>query len=190
MSYSELYTIFHEQEQIRMEEVTFGSQSQTQDQTSRFLTAKQLEQSGKQKAAKKSRRQATEVKQFHIPEAGAPLSTALDGFLFNVLPGNYCLEDDAFATADAEENGWAASASSVKSQKDVIQFIQSHGGTCQLTVHKKTDFLLGGRADDASVTNLRTLMMNTDRNSTAKKEADARRLLEMGGILVSPNVHC
>jgi hypothetical protein len=180
VDWSQLHTIFIEQEENRQEEVSFGSQQQ---QTSRFLTAKQLIVSGKQKAAIKTRKQTNEVKQFHIPEAGAPLSSVLDGFSFCVLPGNYCLDYDAFAAAQAEADCWATEAKLVESQKDVIRFIQSHGGTCQLTVHKGTDFLLGGKATDAMVSNLRTLMETTDKNGTAKKEADARRLLELGGIL-------
>jgi hypothetical protein len=177
--WSELRTIFDEQEETRQNEISLGSE---QHETSRFLTAKQL-QSGKLKAAKKSRKKIDEVKQFNIPGAAAPLSQILDGFTFTVLPGNYCLEDDAYATAEAKEDGWESSAMSVRSQKDVIRFIQSHGGTCLLTMHTGTDFLLGGRLTDAPVSNLRTLMANTDRNSTAKKETDARKLLELGGIL-------
>jgi hypothetical protein len=177
--WSELRTIFDEQEETRQNEISLGSEQQ---ETSRFLTAKQL-QTGKLKAAKKSRKTIVEVKQFNIPGAAAPLSQILDGYTFTVLPGNYCLEDDAYATAEAKEDGWESSAITVRSQKDVIRFIQSHGGTCLLTMHTGTDFLLGGRVTDAPVSNLRTLMANTDRNSTAKKETDARKLLELGGIL-------
>ncbi len=176
---SELRTIFNEQGDTRQNEVSFES---GQKETSRFLTAKQL-QSGKVKAAKKSRRKIDKVKQFNIPNAATPLSQILDGFTFTVLPGNYCLEDDPYAAAEAKEDGWESSAISVSRQRDVIRFIQSHGGICLLTTHTGTDFLLGGRATDATVSNLRTLMANTDRNSTAKKDADARRLLELGGIL-------
>ena len=180
-NWSQLYQLVTEQEENRQDEVSFGSQAQTQ--ASRFLTSKQLQMSGKQKAAKNSRKQTNEVKQFHIPDAGAPLSNVLGGFLFSVQPGNYCLDNDAFAAAEAEENGWATDARAARCQKDVIQFIQSHGGTCQLAVHQGTDFLLGGKATDAPVSNLRTLMANTDPSGTTKKDADARRLLEMGGIL-------
>ena len=177
-----MHQIFEEQEESRREEVKIGSQmSQAHPQTSRFLTAKQLQMSGKEKKTKS--RKLDEVKQFSIPEAGKRLSSVLEGFLFSVQPGNYCLEDDDYAKAQGERDGWAAEAAKITSQKDVQRFIQSHGGTCQLNVHRGTNFLLGGRATDASVSNLKTLMDNTDRNSTAKREADARRLLEMGGIL-------
>mmetsp|Transcript_12719 Transcript_12719/g.22300 ORF Transcript_12719/g.22300 Transcript_12719/m.22300 type:complete len:877 (-) Transcript_12719:136-2766(-) len=179
--WGQLDTLFTEQEANRNEEVSFGSQSQ--QQTSRFLTARQLQMSGKQKAAKNSRKQTNEVKQFHIPDAGAPLSSVLAGFLFSVQPGNYCLQNDAFAATEAEENDWATEAKSVRDRVDVIRFIQSHGGTCELAVHQGTDFLLGGTATDAKVSNLHTLMANTDVNSTTKKYAEARRLIEMGGIL-------
>lgn len=179
--WSQLHTLFIEQEDNRQDEVSFGSQQQ--QQTSRFLTAKQLLMSTKQEAANKSRKQTNEVKQFHIPEAGETLSSALDGFCFCVLPGNYCLENDAYAAAQAEENRWATEAKLVKRREDVIQYIQSHGGTCQLAVHMGTNFVLGGTPTDASVSNLRTLMEKTDKNSTAKKEAHARRLLELGGVI-------
>jgi len=182
-NWNQMKTIFDEQEESRQDAVLMGSQAQTKPQTSRFLTARQLQMSGREKKARNSRKQTNEVKQFSIPEAGARLSSVLEGFVFSVQPGNYCLENDDYAKAQAERDGWAAEASAVTSQKDVIRFIQSHGGTCQLTVHKGTDFLLGGTITDAPVSNLKTLMENTDRNSTAKKEADARRLLEMGGVL-------
>ena len=182
-NWNQMKTIFDEQEESRQDEVKMGSQAQTQSQTSRFLTARQLQMSGREKKARNSRKQTNEVKQFSIPEAGARLSSVLEGFVFSVQPGNYCLENDDYAKAQAERDGWAAEAEAVTSQKDVIRFIQSHGGTCQLTVHKGTDFLLGGTITDAPVSNLKTLMENTDRNGTAKKEVDARRLLEMGGVL-------
>ena len=181
-NWNQLNQVFVEQEATRQDEVMFGSQSQSQPQTSRFLTAKQLQMSGRDKKKPKSRA-IVEVKQFNIPEAGARLSSVLEGFLFSVQPGNYCLENDGYAKAQAERDGWANEAGAVTCQKDVIRFIQSHGGTCQLNVHRGTDFLLGGKTTDAPVSNLKILMENTDRNSTAKKDADARRLLEMGGVL-------
>jgi len=182
-NWSQMKTVFDEQEESRQDAVLMGSQAQTKPQTSRFLTARQLQMSGREKKARNSRKQTNEVKQFSIPEAGARLSSVLEGFVFSVQPGNYCLENDDYAKAQAERDGWAAEAEAVTSQKDVIKFIQSHGGTCQLAVHRGTDFLLGGTITDAPVSNLKTLMENTDRDSTAKKEADARRLLEMGGVL-------
>jgi hypothetical protein len=179
--WSQLHTLFIEQEQSRQDELLdIGSQQQ---QTSRFLTAKQLLLSDKQKSAKRKRKQTNEVKRFHIPEAGASITNALKGFSFCVLPGNYCLENDAFAAAQAKEKCWAKDATLVTRREDVILFIQSHGGTCQLAVHKGTDFILGGAVTDASVSNLRTLMENTDKNGASKKEADARRLLELGGVI-------
>ena len=181
-NWAQMHQIFIEQEESRKEELKMGSQSKAQQpQTSRFLTAKQLQMSGKEKKPKS--RKLDEVKQFSIPEAGKRLSSVLEGFLFSVQPGNYSLDDDEFAIAQAERDGWLCDAEKVTCQKDVQRYIQSHGGTCQLNVHRKTDFLLGGRATDASISNLKTLMENTDRNSTSKREADARRLLEMGGIL-------
>jgi hypothetical protein len=99
---TELRTIFNEQEDTRQNDVSFGS---AQQETSRFLTAKQL-QGGKLKAAKKSRKKIDEVKQFNIPGAATPLSHILDGLTFTVLPGNYCLGDDTYATAEAKEDGW------------------------------------------------------------------------------------
>jgi hypothetical protein len=141
--------------------------------------------SGKQKAAKRSRKQTNEVKQFRIPDAVAPLSSALDGFIFSVQPGNYLLQNDSFAAAKVEENEWATAAEvkSVRDRLHVIRFIQSHGGICELAVHQGTGFLLGGTATDAKVTNLHTLMANTDKHGTTKKYAEARRLIEMGGII-------
>ena len=180
--FGNLYTIHEEQEQIRQEEVSFGSQ--TQRQTSRFHTAKQLQAITKKKPPNR-RKLTNEVKQFQIPDADNIVvqSKVLDGFIFSVQPGTYHLESDAFATAEAEENGWAEEAKVVKSRDDVIRFVQSHGGRCTLTVNMGTDFLLGGMAKDAKVDNLIKLMTETDVTSALKKDAEARRLIEMGGVL-------
>ena len=182
-----LNQLFEEQEETRQNELSFGlSQSQTQQQrASRFLTAKQLQASGRNKSAKNARKQTNEVKHFHIPNAaeGNSLSNILDGFIFNVLPGSYRLANDGFASAEAERDGWATEVKSVRSHLDVIKFIQSHGGSCQLNVHEGTDILLGGSAADAKVSNLIKLMEVTDVTATTKKDAEARRLVEMGGVL-------
>ncbi|KAL7548623.1 hypothetical protein ACHAWF_011897 [Thalassiosira exigua] len=183
VDWSNLRTLFREQEETRQDEVSFGSQ--TQRQTSRFLTLKQLQLSEKEKSANNSRKQTTEVKRFRIPDASGSQkqSCVLAGFLFCVQPGNYCLMNDAFATAQAEKDGWASDAKSVRSRDDVIRFIQSHGGTCELTVHQGTDFVLGGMSSDAKVSNFVVLMATIDMKSKSSKEAEGRRLVEMGGIL-------
>ncbi len=43
--------------------------------------------------------------------------------------------------------------------------------------------MLGGTTRDAKVSNLRTLMANTDATRNTKRDAEAHRLIEMGGVL-------
>lgn len=113
-----------------------GSQQQTAATTSRFMTAKQLEKSGKL-ARKTKSRALKEVKLFAIPNKSESKtsSTLLEGYIFNVLPGNYRLDNDPFASSEAEEGGWKMGATEVTSHTDVIRYIQSHGGTVELTAH-------------------------------------------------------
>lgn len=127
-----------------------GSQQQAAATTSRFMTTKQLEKSGK--LARKTKSKALkEVKLFAIPSASetSSLSTLLEGYIFNVLPGNYRLDNDPFASSEAEEGGWKKVAAEVTSHTDVIKYIQSHGGTVELTAHLGTNFIIGGRGTDA-----------------------------------------
>ena len=113
-----------------------GSQQQKAATTSRFMTAKQLEKSGKLARNTKSKA-LKEVKLLAIPSATETktLSTLLEGYIFNVLPGNYRLDNDPFASSEAEEGGWREEADAVTSHNDVIRYIQSHGGTVELTAH-------------------------------------------------------
>lgn len=161
-------------------------QFQSKATTSRFLTEKQWQKCGKQLKAKMSRKATNEVKSFHIPNVVRVLSHALDGYLFTVLPGNYSLDNDGFTSAEAEENGWANEAKSVTSRDDVIQFIKSHGGRCELSVHVGSDYVLGGVITDAQVVNLKNLIDSINEDTvmegTKKTEAPVRRLFQMGGV--------
>lgn len=152
--------------------------SQAEIEASRFLTAKQLESSGKQKKQSKSRKQTAEVKTFSIPEVDNLLSHALDGLTFTVLPGSYCLQNDAFAAAEARENGWEEEANSVTSREDVIRFVKSHGGKCELSSHTGSDFILGGKIDDPKVAIYQDLIAATNEDhmicTTTKRDAQVR----------------
>lgn len=123
---NELHQMFREKQEQGNESLSFGTDLNVH--LSRFLTECQLERSGKQKPSKKSRKVTKEVKASHIPTVVDIQSLALDGFVFTVLEGNYCLGNDAFAAAEAEERGWAKEAKAVKCRQDVIKFIQTHGG--------------------------------------------------------------
>ena len=184
VEFKELLQIFEEKED-QGRDVEFGSQAEVQ--TSRFLTQKEYESSGKQKKRTNSRKEVSAVKAFANPEVETVQSNVLEGYIFDVMPGRYHLEDDVFVAAEAKEHGWAEAAKAVKTHKDVKEFIKSHGGTCFLSANVRTDFILGGSLTDPSVTNKRTLMETTDedkiKRSTTARDADTRRLFEIGGVL-------
>jgi len=183
IEFKELLQIFEEKED-RGRDVAFGCQADAR--TSRFLTQKEYESSGKLKTRAKSRKESNAVKALAIPEVDTTQSTVLNGYIFHLKPGNYCLEDDVFAAAEAKERGWADEAKTVKSKGDVESFIKSHGGKCLNDANASTDFILGGSPNDPSVQILRKLVEKTDeekikRNTNAKQ--DERRLFELGGVL-------
>lgn len=172
-TFTELSTLFVENEDDDVDPMELESGANVQ--SSRFLTAKQLEKSGKQKKSTKSRKQTAEVKTFHIPDVDNILSRALDGLTFTVLPGNYRLENDSFAAAEAVEYGWAGEARSVSSREDVVRFIKSHGGKCELSSHVGSDFILGGSIDDPKVAIYNDLISATNEDdimiTTTKRDA-------------------
>ena len=184
VEFKELLQIFEDKEE-QGRDVEFGSQSETL--TSRFLTQKEYESSGKQKKRTNSRKEAKEVKAFANPTVETVQSIVLEGYVFYVMPGRYNLDDDVYVAAEAKENGWAEEAKKVKTFTDVKEFILSHGGRCCLAANARTDFILGGSPNDASVTNLRTLMENKDeekiKRSTLTRDDEVRRLFEIGGVL-------
>ena len=158
-TFSELSTMFMEiGDSYAADPLEFDSDIQS----SRFMTEKQLERSGKQKKQSKSRKQTVEVKTFSIPEVDDVLTHALDGLTFTVLPGKYDLKSDGFAVAEAEENRWAQDAISVASREDVVRFIKSHGGKCELSSHTGSDFIIGGTIDDPKVSIYQDLINATN----------------------------
>ena len=176
-SFSQLSTMFIEKEEDCDGDPTQLDSLSTTVQGSRFMTAKQLENSGKQRKQKaKSRKQTSEVKAFSIPEVNNLLSCALDGLTFTVLPGSYDLENDAFAAAEANENGWEEEARAVTSREDVIRFIKTHGGKCELSSHSGSDFILGGSKEDPKVAIYQDLIDTTNEDAiiltTTKKDAE------------------
>mmetsp|Transcript_7253 Transcript_7253/g.11900 ORF Transcript_7253/g.11900 Transcript_7253/m.11900 type:complete len:1401 (+) Transcript_7253:1066-5268(+) len=182
--FKELLQIFEETED-QGRDVEFGSQAEVL--TSRFLTQKEYESSGKHKKRTNSRKEVNAVKALAIPSVDTIQSIVLEGYIFDVMPGRYCLEDDVFVAAEAKEHGWAEVAKNVKTHKDVEAFIKSHGGTCILDANVRTDFILGGSPTDAKVSNKRNLMENADeeklKHSTSMSDAVTRRLFEIGGVL-------
>ena len=185
-SFSQLSTMFIEKEEdCDVDPTQLDSQSTVQG--SRFMTAKQLESSGKQKKQAKSRKQTAEVKAFSIPEVDSLLSCALDGLTFTVLPGTYDLESDAFAAAEAKENGWEEEASAVTSREDVIRFIKTHGGKCELSSHTGSDFMLGGTKEDPKVAIYQDLIDVTNEDAiiltTTKKDAEVSKFKFVAGVI-------
>ncbi|KAL3784062.1 hypothetical protein HJC23_013277 [Cyclotella cryptica] len=163
-TFTELSTLFIEKEDQDVEPMEFGSQAHVQ--SSRFLTAKH------------------EI--FSIPSVDKVLSHALDGLTFTVLPGTFHLESDSFAAAEAKENGWIKEARTVTSREDVIRFIKSHGGKCELSSHVGSDFILGGSIQDPKVAIYSDLITATNEldiaSTTTKRDAQARRFFEMGDL--------
>ncbi len=182
--FKELLQIFEEKED-QGRDVEFGSQAEVL--TSRFLTQKEYGSSGKQKKRTNSRKEVNAVKALAIPTVETAQSIVLDGYIFVVMPGRYCLEDDTFVAAEAKENGWAEAAQAVKTHTEVQEFIKSHGGTCILEANTRVDFILGGSPTDAKVSNKRRLMETADeeklKRGTSASDAAARRLFEIGGVL-------
>ena len=160
-TFHELSTLFIEKEYDHdADPMQFNSQAEIQ--SSRFMTAKQLESSGKLNKKSKSKKQTAEVKALCIPEVDILLSYALDGLTFTVLPGSYNLDNDAFAAAEAKENGWAEEAGAVSTREDVVRFVKSHGGKCELASHTGSDFILGGLLDDPKVAIYQDLISATN----------------------------
>jgi len=156
-------------------------------QECRFLTPHQY--SRKKRNAKKNaqgKRSQVEVRASAIPTGVTVESVALKGYTFTVLEGTYHLEDDCIDAEEAFEQGWLKEATSVRCRRDVINFICKHGGKCELTGHKETDFILGGKLEDARVANHCRAMDAVsidDMNSTNKRGHHLRKIVEMGGIL-------
>jgi hypothetical protein len=180
-TFTELSTMYIEKEDDH-DPMEFDSQANLH--SSRFMTAKQLESSWKQKKQTKSRKQNAEVMAFSIPEVDSLLSHALDGLIFTVLPGTYHLESDSFAAAEAEENGWAEEAKTVASREDVVRFVKSHGGKCELSSHTGSDFILGGTLEDPKVAIYQDLISATNENdimfTTTKRDAQVSHSQSVG----------
>jgi len=75
------------------------------------------------------------------------------GFSFLVLEGTYGLDDDSIDSEEAKFEGWYPSVSKVSSQQDVILFIKRNGGSVSLGGIGSSDMVIGGRLDDARVSN-------------------------------------
>ncbi len=123
---SELHTIFEEKRDRENEEISFGFGMEAC--TSRFLTEDQLKRNHELMESKMSRTMTKEVKGSYIPVVNDRRSCALEGLVFTVLEGNFSLENDSFAMAEAIEKGWATEARQVRCREDVITFIKLHGG--------------------------------------------------------------
>mmetsp|Transcript_30773 Transcript_30773/g.61126 ORF Transcript_30773/g.61126 Transcript_30773/m.61126 type:complete len:842 (+) Transcript_30773:330-2855(+) len=177
---SELHTIFEEKRDRETEEISFGLGMNVF--TSRFLTEDQLKKNQELQEPKKDRNVTKEVKGSFIPIVNDRRSYALDGLVFTVLEGNYSLENDSFAMAEAIEKGWANEARKVKCREDVIKFIKQHGGRCQLSGNTESDLILGGTLSDARVSNYRAMINNTCERDTLKKNTPAQRLIKIGGV--------
>ena len=182
--FKQLLLMFEEKED-QGHDVEFGSQGEVL--TSRFLTQKEYESSGKKKKKTNSRKEVNAVKALAIPSVETAQSIVLEGYIFDVMPGRYCLDDDEYAAAESNEHGWDEEAQKVKTHRDVEVFIKSHGGTVILDANTRTDFILGGSATDAKVSNKRKLMETADeekiKRSTSAADAVTRRLFEIGGVL-------
>lgn len=89
--------------------------------------------------------------EWQMPIAEKKDSSALEGLSIVVLEGTYRLAETSLDAEEAKEQGWWDHAKHVKSRDDVLLFISSHGGTPKTSVSSDTNFIVGGRPDDARV---------------------------------------
>jgi len=157
-SYRELRLLYDEQEAAKKERVTFGTQDSVA--TSRFLTAKELAQSGKLDNLRSSGKRQVNLHSIPSQSEINATSNLLKGYYFCVLPGNYSLSDE-LDIAEAKQTGWFGLAHKVSSRLDVVKFIQSHGGVVQLTANASSDYIIGGQSSDAKVVALAALIASS-----------------------------
>lgn len=124
-----------------------------------------------------------------VPETNQSLPFESDIFKdqnFTVLDGEYEMNASTLDGQEAIEEGWFEGGKYVSCQQDIVDFIEKHSGNIHLTANSETDFIVGGRADDPRVQNLRKSIEGTTedmlKNST-KRGQNLKKIHEIGGIV-------
>jgi len=139
----------------------------------RFLTANQ-----KKKLAQKGRRVQRKSK-FAPSNAGQSLvrkgitieTRAFVGLNFTVLEGIYEVDEESFDAQAAQYDGYFKDMVKVQNRNDVIDFILTNGGRIELTANNDTDFIIGGRSEDARVENYRKAMIGISNDSLSTRKS-------------------
>ena len=124
----------------------------------------------KDKIRKERPKQALNVRLPRMESNQGKESNHFKGYSFNVLDGTYNLFSNTLDEKQAKAEGYYKSASAVRNQQDVINFIQQHGG---VIVGNDSTFIVGGKSDDARVANYRKAIEGTtESNLTGKRKTD------------------
>jgi len=194
-SVKDLHDLFYErqfQQQDAERESQLSSSNQYDDQSTnhtplrnQFATMEQALSKGKTR--KKRQRVETNVARCPKIDSSPKLkSTTFGGYNFVVLDGTYKIDANSLDGREAASEGWFESAFTVRNQQDVINFIQKHGGQCQLSANHSTDLIIGGSKDDARVANYRrsidaaTIEIIQD---NTKQGQHLRKIIEIGGVI-------
>jgi len=114
------------------------------------------------------------------------ISSLLKGFTCTVLEGNYYIDSDSIDAEEAKKQGWFDQVEKVKCRKDVITFILSHSGKCELTGSKDTNFIIGGQVNDARVQiYLRAAhaAVSSNLKKVTKRTEHLQKMVDLKGIL-------
>ena len=150
-----------------------------------FATAEQSAED-KQKKTKTSRVAAPNVR---APETNQSLPFESDIFKdqnFTVLDGKYEINANTLDGQEAIEEGWFKGGKYVRCQQDIVDFIEKHSGNIHLTANSETDFIIGGRAEDPRVQNLRKSIEGTTTDmlkDNTKRGQNLKKIHEIGGIV-------
>jgi DNA ligase-4 len=133
---------------------------------------------------KTNKRNITQGPEWTMPKADRKESSALDGLALVALEGVYRLE--GLDLEEASEQGWRETAQSIKGRDDMLRYISIHGGTPKISVSQDTDFVVGGRADDARVImhhNGLEHAIKESRKSRSKTGLTTDVMVRIGGVL-------
>ena len=109
-----------------------------------------------------------------------PQTVILCGYSFLVLEGKYSLNQESFDAEEAKEGGWYDDVLKVENRREIVEFIQRHGGHCDLTRNTSTDIVIGGQEEDARVI---MYLRAADAEATRSRCAGEYRNVELNGVV-------
>jgi len=156
--------------------------------TCKFLTSEQHSRKVSIAKKRKSRRN-DQVRAPNILSSSKIESKILSKYTFTVLEGTYNLDSyNPDGQQHARNEGWFKDAKTVDCQQDIIDFILRHGGICELICNSGTNFIVGGRINDARVANHRRAIIAATTSDallkakTSKKREHLRKVADIGVI--------